>query len=337
MTALVAYDELVAIDDAQRRARSLAEVLPGVPGLVAVGHPELRQALADAAAAAGAVVVRGVEHVEVYPGPAPEVHYTLDGARHRVGPRLVVGADGKESVVRRALDVELCSTTPTMMLTGMLVDDGGVWDRSAVTIGVHGENQLYVFPRVGAVRLYVGRMIDAERLSGPDRSRRMLDAFRSANLPHAATLADARPIGPCATFPMTDTWTARPYGPGTVLVGDAAGWSNPVTGQGLAVAFRDAQVLTELLCERDAWSETTFDRYARERSDRMRRLRFASALTDLLMAQGVPDRADRKARMEALARRQPELLAALDAVHLGPWRISEEAFEPSILTALAAA
>ena len=39
MTALVAYDELVAIDDAQRRARSLAEVLPGVPGLVAVGHP----------------------------------------------------------------------------------------------------------------------------------------------------------------------------------------------------------------------------------------------------------------------------------------------------------
>ena len=79
------------------------------------------------------------------------------------------------------------------------------------------------------------------------------------------------------------------------------------------------------------------DRYARERSDRMRRLRFASALTDLLMAQGVPDRADRKARMEALVRRQPGLLAALDAVHRGPWRVSEEAFEPSILTALAAA
>lgn len=337
MTTLVAYDELVAIDDAKRRARSLAELLPDVPGLVAVGHPELRQALADAAAAAGAVVVRGVEHVEVVPGPEPEVLYTVEGARHSVRTRLVVGADGKESVVRRALGIELCATTPTMMLTGMLVDDGGAWDRAEVTIGVHGENQLYVFPRVGAVRLYVGRMLDAERLSGPERSRRMLDAFRTANLPHAEALADARPIGPCATFPMTDTWTSRPYGLGAVLVGDAAGWSNPVTGQGLAVALRDAQVLTELLCDGDDWSEAVLDRYARERSERMRRLRFASALTDLLMAQGVPDRADRKARMEALARRQPALLAALDAVHRGPWRVAEEAFEPSILTALAAA
>jgi len=260
MTRVAAYDELVPIDDARRRARSLADVLPAVPGIVAVGHPELRQALADAAVEAGAVVVRGVEHVEVCPGPAPEVQYTLDGERHRIRPRLVVGADGKESVVRRALGVELCSTTPTMMLTGMLVDDGGVWDRAEVTIGVHGENQLYVFPRVGAVRLYVGRMIDAERLSGPDRARTMLEAFRTANLPHAARLADARPIGPCATFPMTDTWTHRPYGPGAVLLGDAAGWSNPVTGQGLAVAFRDAQVLAEMLCDGDDWSGSTFDR-----------------------------------------------------------------------------
>jgi 2-polyprenyl-6-methoxyphenol hydroxylase-like FAD-dependent oxidoreductase len=337
MTTLVAYDELVSIDDARRRSRSLVDLLPAVPGLVAVGHPELRQALADAATAAGATVARGVEHVEVSAGLAPEVHYTLDGARHRVRPRLVVGADGKESAVRRALGVELHSTTPTMMLTGMLVDDGGAWDRAEVTIGVHGANQLYVFPRVGAVRLYVGRMIDAERLSGPDRVGRMLEAFRRANLPHAGALADARPIGPCATFPMTDTWTSRPYGPGAVLLGDAAGWSNPVTGQGLAVAFRDAQVLTELLGDSDDWSEATFERYARERSERMRRLRFASALTDLLMAQGVPDRAERKARLEALARRQPALLAALDAVHRGPWRVPEEAFEPSILTALAAA
>ena len=187
------------------------------------------------------------------------------------------------------------------------------------------------------MRLYVGRMVEAERLSGPERSRRMLEAFRTANLPHADALADASPIGPCATFPMTDTWTHRPYGPGAVLLGDAAGWSNPVTGQGLAVAFRDAQVLTEMLGDGDDWSESTFDRYARERSERMRRLRFASALTDLLMAQGVPQRAERKARMESLARRQPSLLAALDAVHRGPWRVGEEAFEPTILTALAAA
>jgi 2-polyprenyl-6-methoxyphenol hydroxylase-like FAD-dependent oxidoreductase len=335
MSTLVAYDELVPIDRARRRARSLAGILPDVPGLVAIGHPEMRQALVEAAAASGAIVVRGVEDVAVTPGASPMVSYTVDGRARAVNCRLVIAADGKESAVRRALGVELSSTTPTMLLTGLLVDDGGVWDRAEVTIRVHGENQLYLFPRVGALRLYAGRMVDAERFTGPDRQARMLDAFRTANLPHAEELANARPIGPCATFPMTDTWTRRPYRPGVVLAGDAAGWSNPVTGQGLAVAFRDAKVLTDLLVTDDQWSEALLDRYAAERDERMRRLRFASALTDLLMAQGVPDRAERKQRMQAKARRHPEMLAALDAVHRGPWRVPADAFEPSILTSLA--
>jgi len=69
----------------------------------------------------------------------------------------------------------------------------------------------------------------------------------------------------------------------------------------------------------------------------MRKLRFASALTDLMMAQGAPDRAERCRRMELKVRQQPELLAALEAVHSGPWRVSDDAFEPSILTTLALA
>ncbi len=255
MTTLVAYDELVPIDRARRRARSLADMVPGVPGLVSVGHPELRQSLADAAVAAGATMVRPVSDVAVRPGKPPEVDVTVDGERVHLRPRLVVVADGKESTVRRALGIELSSTIPTMMLTGMLVDDGGVWDRDEVTIGVHGENQLYVFPRVGALRLYAGRMVGSERFSGPDRATRMLEAFRGANLPHADDLAEATPIGPCATYPMTDTWTRRPFVDGVVLIGDAAGWSNPVTGQGLAVAFRDALVLTDELLADDDWAD----------------------------------------------------------------------------------
>jgi hypothetical protein len=80
-----------------------------------------------------------------------------------------------------------------------------------------------------------------------------------------------------------------------------------------------------------------FDSYATERYERMRRLRFASALTDLLAAQGVPERADRIRRMHRCARAQPGLLRALEAVHKGPWRVAEDAFEPSILTTLALA
>ena len=77
--------------------------------------------------------------------------------------------------------------------------------------------------------------------------------------------------------------------------------------------------------------------YAEERFERMRRLRFASALTDLLAVQGVPDRRDRRKRMERLLRANPTWLAAIDAVHRGPWRVDADAFEPSILTALALA
>jgi 2-polyprenyl-6-methoxyphenol hydroxylase-like FAD-dependent oxidoreductase len=297
MSRLVAYDELLAIDDARARAVDLSMVLPGVPGLLSVGHPEMRTAVSGLAVAAGASVLRGVSDVDVTPGTTPRVTYVYEGVRHTLSCRLVIGADGKDSATRRALGRQLESTVARIMLTGMLVDDDGVWDRNEVTIGVHGGDQLYVFPRKGAVRLYVARPLDAERLVGPDRQRKMLDAFRVTSLPHSDALSEAQPIGPCASFPMTDTWTRLPYGPGVVLVGDAAGWSNPVTGQGLAVAMRDSKVVTELLLNDAQWNTELFDQYAIERHERMRRLRFASALTDLLAAQGVHARADRVRRM----------------------------------------
>lgn len=337
MTRLVAYDELVPIESARSRSRDLTTVLPGVPGLVSVGHPEMRAALCEVAMARGAVVHRGVSDVDVTPGGSPAVSYTHGGERFTVSCRLVVGADGKESVVRRIIGVELNSTIPRVMLTGMLVDDSGAWDRAEVTIGVHGGDQLYVFPRKGALRLYTARPMSAARLAGPDKAERMLDSFRVPSLPHAEAIAASTPIGPCATFPMTDTWTRRPYAAGVVLVGDAAGWSNPITGQGLAIAMRDALVLSQLLLGDSAWTETVLDAYAAERWERMRRLRFASALTDLFAAQGAPDRAGLVRRLNQCARQQPELLRALEAVHAGPWRVDEDAFEPSILTTLALA
>ena len=67
----------------------------------------------------------------------------------------------------------------------------------------------------------------------------------------------------------------------------------------------------------------------------MARLRFASALTDLLTGFGMPDRAARRPRMLGLLRRRPELGAALDAVQAGPWAAPSEAYTPDILSTLA--
>ena len=71
--------------------------------------------------------------------------------------------------------------------------------------------------------------------------------------------------------------------------------------------------------------------------DFLARLRFASALTDLFTAFGAADRAGRRSRMGRLLAAEPEMGAALDAVHAGPWRLPPTAFSPDILTTLALA
>ena len=106
MTRLVAYDELVPIEAARARSVDLGGILPGVPGLVSIGHPELRDAVSGVALAEGATVLRGVSDVGVLPGDSPVVTFEHDGRRHRAVCRLVVGADGKESVTRRSLGIE---------------------------------------------------------------------------------------------------------------------------------------------------------------------------------------------------------------------------------------
>ena len=158
ITRYVGYDETVSIEKAQRNAKDLAGVIEGVPGMIGVGHPELRRALADDAIKNGAAVVTGVSAVQVTPGERPAVSYRLDEHSSPLECDLVVVADGKGSGTRRALGVTLHTTTHRMMLTGLLVDDGGVWDREETAVGVVGPNQLFVIPRGdGKLRLYVGR------------------------------------------------------------------------------------------------------------------------------------------------------------------------------------
>ncbi|CAJ61867.1 MULTISPECIES: FAD-dependent oxidoreductase [Frankia] len=339
ISRMVPYDEMLTVERARSAAMDLSTTVPGAPGIIGVGHPELREALATAAAKAGATVVRGVGRSTVEPGPAPSVTYELDGAHHTVRARFVVVADGKNSATRTALGIPITVTTPRVMLTGLLVDDGGAWDRAETTLGVDGRNQYVVVPRgADLIRLYIARSAtDPERFNGPERVARFLAAYRSPALPCPDALADATPAGPCATFPMTDAWTDNPLLPGIALLGDAAGWSNPVTAQGLSITLRDTRVLAEALLDTPTWTPQTLRGYAEERGERMARLRFATALTDLLSAFGMPERAAKRRRMTKLLRERPDLGAALGAVHAGPWALGPEAFSPDILTTLALA
>jgi 2-polyprenyl-6-methoxyphenol hydroxylase-like FAD-dependent oxidoreductase len=337
ISTLVTYDEMSTVDQARRQAQDLSRVLPGTPGIIGVGHPELRTSLAAAAEARGATVLRGARVVDVVPGTRPAVTYEAGGESHTVHGAVVLVADGKDSPVRRSLDIELHVTRPRVTLTGMLVDDGGAWDRAETSIGVVNGDNLYVIPRGGGmVRLYVGRLTDDSRsFTGPDRHEQFLTSFRVESLPHADAIAGARVAGPCASFPMTDSWTSIPATDGVVLLGDAAGWSNPVIGQGLAVALRDAQVVTDLFLEHGRWCDDAMRAYADERGERMRRLRFASALTELVSAHGAADRPVVRRRILGRLVAAPELGLAFGALHGGPWRVPEAAFAASNLTDLA--
>lgn len=338
VTRMIPYDEGVTPAQAEIGARDLSNAVEGSPGVIGVGHPELRRALARNAEQAGATFLYGVDQLDLELGEQPEASFVAaDGTSRRLRARLVVGADGKGSMTRAAADIQLLTTRPRVMLSGMLVKDGGLWDRSVTTIGVDGRNQFIVVPRGDdLLRLYVGRAVDdAEPIRGPLGPDLFLNAYGSEIFPHDGALAGTTPAGPLATYPMTDSWTASPLAPGVALIGDAAGWSNPVTAQGLSVTLRDSRVLADELLKSSDWSPSGLAGYASERGPRMARLRFASALTDLLGGFGMDDRASRRHRMFSLLSRRPELGTALTAVHSGPWSVPEEAFSPDILTTLA--
>lgn len=52
---------------------------------------------------------------------------------------------------------------------------------------------------------------------------------------------------------MTETWVDHPYRDGLVLIGDAAGASDPTSGQGLSLTSRDVRVLAEKLLSANDW------------------------------------------------------------------------------------
>ena len=214
-----------------------------------LGHPQACEALATAAAAAGSDVVRGVGDVVVTPGASPVVRYELDDVDHELRCRLVVGADGRASSVRRQLGLSLTQTEPKTMGGGMLIEGLDDWPSHRMALGTEDDLHYLVFPREGGLaRLYQMCPVEQKtRFTGPDRQREFLDSFRLRCLPIGEAIAASTPAGPCAMYPMNDSWTDRVAVPGVVLIGDAAGWNDPIIGEGLSIALRDARTVADVV------------------------------------------------------------------------------------------
>ena len=213
---------------------------PGVAGR-AVLRRDLDHALLNAAAAAGArveegVLVRGVvtsgtcvEGVEISGGAGASVH---------VSSRIVIAADGRQSQLARSLGMGAVPAQPRRWAVGgyftdvhHLTDCGEMHIRRDRYIGVaplaNGlANLCVVTADRSAIRDGAG-LLRATIAREPELS----DRFATARLVGPPVI-----LGPLAL-------ECRAAGmPGLLLAGDAAGFIDPMTGDGLRFAIRGAEL-----------------------------------------------------------------------------------------------
>lgn len=334
---LILYDENVAPEQAEANARDLREMHPIGTGPLSAGHPAMCDALCGAAEAAGATVLRGVTGISVAAGDPPSIGFEHDGTSITWRPRLIVGADGRNSTVQRQIGFPVLHDEPHNLLGGMLIDGVPEWPQNKWEIGTEGRILHLVLPQGGGkLRLYVCYGFDDRlRFTGAGRERNMLDAFGNLNcLPLGRAIARGEPIGPFHSYSNEDHWVERPVAPGVVLIGDAAGHNDPIIGNGTAIALRDVRIVRDIIGEGD-FRPAAFEPYIEERLERMRRLRIAARFMTTLRAEFGPAAAARRAR--ALQRIVVDKwLSPQPAGMAGPETLPAEAFEQRTIDALLA-
>lgn len=298
-----------------------------------MSHPVACETLAGEALAAGAKMVRGVENVRIQTGPQPGVTYRLDGQDSTIRCRLVIGADGRNSTVRQQAGIELHQDEPTNVVAGLLVKDAPDWPQDTFALGSEGDVMYLAFPQGGdRVRLYLCSTPDQrDRFAGPEASAHFLETYRLKSMPLGAHLAAATPIGPCATLGGEDTWTDEPYAEGVFLIGDAAGYNGPIIGQGLSLALRDVELVSQALLEKTAWAPGIFEAYAADRAERMRRVRLSARVHADLFCTFTSEAVQRRGGFlgRVASGEDPTLLWQLIEPLVGPYNLPPEAFDES--------
>jgi 2-octaprenylphenol hydroxylase len=203
----------------------------------------------------------------------------------RVDCDLLVGADGPDSHVRRAL---------------ALGEEAHPYDECAVVANFetqkeHGDCARQWFRADGVLAWLPlpGRRISIvwstptsaanalAALDPPALERRVRDAG-------SATLGDLKLISAVARFPLRLIEVERTVAPGVALVGDAAHAVHPLAGQGVNLGFQDARLLAEELEARSPLERPgdlrVLRRYARGRREDVTAMQFVTDRLDRLFA-----------------------------------------------------
>jgi len=219
-------------------------------------HAEMQEALLDAAEKAGAEVRRGVAVERIERGHPAGVY--AHGNNEAISARMVIGADGRGSVCRKQAGFSLEEAPLNYFFAGVMLTGAAANEDMVYFIFNPEFGSIVGFIPIGKKRFraYFGYPKSSpQRLQG----EQMLGEFireSAKTFPLAAEIyKDVEPIGPLASFDVSESWVQHPYDDGIALIGDAAGTSDPSFGQGLNLTLRDVRVLRDELCRTSDWDD----------------------------------------------------------------------------------
>jgi len=180
--------------------------VPKLPGL-ALFHPEMQEVMLEAARDAGAEVWRGASVRGLSLNQCPEVAVERDGQAVIPTARLVVCADGRTSNGRTWGGFATVRARQKLLGAGVLFENMNVDPKVSVSILNPSLGRIaYLFPQTASqVRAYLMYEAEMARLQGSDDVPRFIAECERTGMA-AETYAGARPIGPLATFDMTENW-----------------------------------------------------------------------------------------------------------------------------------
>lgn len=226
------------------------------------------------------------------------------GTHESLGAPLVVGADGLRSVIARNLGLARRSRlVERYAVVAHFADVRGIDDSGEMHVAHNG----YVgFADVGRGLTNVAVVVPAAVMGrARDGAERFLLDWLQTHPHIASRFSGARIVGAVrATGPFA-TQAKRPWAPGAALVGDAAEFFDPFTGEGIYSALRGGELLAPFAASavRAASSvsaDSSLKAYAKAHGDEFRGKRAVEQIIGLAVA--YPTLFNRAARV--LARRQ---------------------------------
>jgi 2-polyprenyl-6-methoxyphenol hydroxylase-like FAD-dependent oxidoreductase len=246
-------------------------------------------------------VVRGAKVSNVTPGAEPTVEFEGESGMRKVSARLVVGADGRNSMVRKWGGFETTEDDKGNLLAGVLLNSVNCEDglANAIFNPFLGQIAFLFMQDGGKGRAYFGCRADSGiRLQGDADTSKLIELSIQTGAP-ASWFEGVTQAGPVATFAGVDSWVEHPYKNGVALVGDAAQTSDQTWGQGLSITFKDARLLRDALLADDDW-EAAGNKYAPATNESFQHIRRVEDWQTLVMMDQSPEA--NAARMKVLPR-----------------------------------